>query len=159
MCARRDHGVLTPSECLELLAQVEIGRIALSMDALPAILPVAFALIEGQIHFRSLRNSKTDDAVDNRVVAFESGAYDPEAGAGWSVLVQGMTQAVPESDSLQSPPVPFTPPTESASLEDRYRMIRIQPGTVTGQRMRIMTPRRTIVAAPDVPFLHPSSGD
>ena len=100
MCARRDDdSVLGPSECLELLAQVEIGRIALSMDALPVILPVAFALIDDQVHFWSMRDSKVDAAVDNRVVAFESGAYEPEAGTGWSVLIQGMTQVVHGSDS------------------------------------------------------------
>ncbi len=136
-------GCLTPSECLELLAQVEIGRIALSMDALPVILPVAFALIDDQVHFRSIRDSKMDAAVDNRVVAFESGAYEPETGTGWSVLVQGMTQAVHESDSLWSPASPFPSPSPSASLEDRYRMIRIQPGAVTGQRIRIMSPTGT----------------
>ena len=127
MSARRDDGVLTPWECLDLLAQVEIGRIALSIDALPVILPVAFALIDDQVHFWSRRNSKLDAAVDNRVVAFESGAYEPAGGTGWSVLVQGLTQAVQESDSLWFRASPFPPTSQLATSEDRYRMIRIQP--------------------------------
>ncbi len=159
MSANRDDGVLTRSECLELLAQVEIGRIALSMDALPVILPVAFALIDDDVHFWSMRDSKLDAAVDNRVVAFESGAYEPETGTGWSVLLQGLTQAVHESDSLWSPASPFPSPSPSATSEDRYRMIRIQPGSVTGQRIRIMSPTATTASAVDIPFLHLSSGD
>ncbi|MGB7052578.1 MAG: pyridoxamine 5'-phosphate oxidase family protein [Acidimicrobiales bacterium] len=156
---RRDDPVLTPSECLQLLAQAEVGRIAVSMDALPVIIPVAFAVIDDQVHFRSIRDSKMDAAVDHRVVAFESGAYAPEEGTGWSVLVQGMTQAVDESDSLWSPASPFPPTTPSASSEERYRMIRIQPASVTGRRMRIMSSTGTTIGATDVPFLYLSSGD
>jgi uncharacterized protein len=156
VCARRDDdSVLGPSECLELLAQVEIGRIALSMDALPVILPVAFALIDDQVHFWSMRDSKVDAAVDNRVVAFESGAYEPEAGTGWSVLIQGMTQVVHGSDSTASP----VHPSKWDISEDRHRMIRIQPRVFTGQRIRTMSPTATTDAAPDVPFLHLSNGD
>ena len=156
MSARRDDAVLGPSECLELLAQVEIGRIALSVDALPVILPVAFALVDEQIHFWSMQDSKLDAAVDNRVVAFESGAFEPEAGTGWSVLIQGMTQVLHESDSTTAP---FQPPSQWDTSEDRHRMIRIQPRVITGQRILIMSPTPTSDAAPDVPFLHLSSRD
>jgi uncharacterized protein len=159
MSANSDEGVLTRSECLELLAQVEIGRIALSMDALPVILPVAFALIDDDVHFWSMRDSKLDVAVDNRVVAFESGAYEPETGTGWSVLLQGLTQAVHESDSLGSSASPFPSPSPSVISDDQYRMIRIQPASVTGQRIRIMSPTATTATAMDIPFLHLSSGD
>jgi uncharacterized protein len=138
MSARGDD-VLTPSECLALLTQVEIGRIALSIDALPVIIPVAFAVIDEHVHFWILRDPKLDAAVDNQVVAFESGAYDPEDGTGWSVLVQGMTQAVHRSDPPGSPPPASpAPPERSAASDDRYRMMRIQPGVVTGQRIRTM---------------------
>ncbi len=155
MCAPRDDAVLGPSECLGLLAQVEIGRLALSMDALPVILPVAFALIDDQVHFWSRRDSKLDAAVDNRVVAFESGAYEPEAGDGWSVLIQGMTQVVRESDFTAS----LFKPSQWETSEDRQRMIRIEPRIVTGRRIRIMSPTATIDTGPEVPFLHLSGRD
>ena len=159
MSAGRDENLLTPSECLELLAQVEVGRIALSMDALPVILPVAFAVIDDQVHFRSIRDTKMDAAVDHRVVAFESGAYEPVAGTGWSVLIQGMAQMVDESDPLWSAAAAFRQPSEPTPLDDQHRMVRIRPGLVTGQRIRVTRPTTTTAARPDVPFLHPSSGD
>ena len=39
-----DPQVLAPADCLRLLAGVRLGRVAISVNALPAILPVRFTL-------------------------------------------------------------------------------------------------------------------
>ena len=43
---------LTPEECLLLLDLASVGRIGLSVQALPVILPVNFVMHEGDVIFR-----------------------------------------------------------------------------------------------------------
>jgi nitroimidazol reductase NimA-like FMN-containing flavoprotein (pyridoxamine 5'-phosphate oxidase superfamily) len=43
--------VLSEEECRALLAQCEVGRVAITSGALPSILPVNFALLDGDIVF------------------------------------------------------------------------------------------------------------
>jgi hypothetical protein len=81
--------VLTTAECLQLLATVSLGRVALSHRALPMILPVHFAMLDDRIVVHSMVGTTLDRTTDNTVVAFEAegpaGASDPS----WSVVVHG----------------------------------------------------------------------
>ena len=47
-----DVGALTVEECHRYLATPGLGRLAVSVRALPAILPVRFVLDRGEILFR-----------------------------------------------------------------------------------------------------------
>jgi hypothetical protein len=76
-------------ECLSLLGSATIGRLALSVRALPVVLPVSFALTADGILIRTTADSRLDQACDQAVVAFEVDGFDPVRQAGWSVLVQG----------------------------------------------------------------------
>jgi uncharacterized protein len=81
--------VLTPAECMHLLASVTIGRVALSHRALPMILSVQYALVEHGIVIHTTSGTTLDLATDDTVVAFEAegpaGALEP----AWSVVVHG----------------------------------------------------------------------
>ena len=87
---------LTADECLTLLTSVPVGRVGLSIDALPVVLPVNFAVIDGNIVFRTVAGTKFDAATTGAVLAFEADRYAPSDPSGWSVLVQGV--AVPVTD-------------------------------------------------------------
>jgi nitroimidazol reductase NimA-like FMN-containing flavoprotein (pyridoxamine 5'-phosphate oxidase superfamily) len=60
---------LDRDECLRLLATVPVGRIGLSIGALPAILPVNFAMVGSSIVIRTVVGSKLDAATRHAVVA------------------------------------------------------------------------------------------
>jgi nitroimidazol reductase NimA-like FMN-containing flavoprotein (pyridoxamine 5'-phosphate oxidase superfamily) len=92
--------VLPREECLSLLRRARIGRVAVSVDALPAVLPVNFTLIGEDIVFRTNPGAKMDAALANNVVAFEADDVDPVYQTGWSVLVQGMAREVIEPDQV-----------------------------------------------------------
>ena len=77
------------AECLRLLESAAVGRLALSVRALPVVLPVNFALMSDGILIRTGAGTKLDQACDRAVVAFEVDGFDPIAKVGWSVLVQG----------------------------------------------------------------------
>jgi len=81
--------VLDRHECLELLSAASLGRVALSMGALPAVLPVSFCLMDDQIVFYTGAGSKLAAALEETVVAFEVDDFDSFTGDGWSVNVVG----------------------------------------------------------------------
>ncbi len=80
---------LAEDECMRLLRSAAIGRLALSVRALPVVLPVNFALASDGIVIRTGAGTKLDQACDHAVVAFEVDGFDPITQTGWSVLVQG----------------------------------------------------------------------
>ena len=109
---RRDHSshagsmlidegleLLEETEALRLLAHGEIGRVGVTMGALPAIFPVNYRLIDGCVVFRSSPGSKMSAAASGAVVAFEVDDYNAADRSGWSVLVVGPSEVVHDLDA------------------------------------------------------------
>lgn len=96
------HGleVLSADECWALLRQTPIGRLAFVHEGGPVVLPVSFGVIGHQIAFRSARGAKMGAAQMNRPVAFEVDRWDADTLSGWSVLVEGLADAVYEDDEI-----------------------------------------------------------
>ena len=68
-----DQGLelLSEEQCRQLLAGGEVGRVGITIGALPAIFPVNYRVIDGSIHFWTAPGSKMSAAVAGAVVAFE----------------------------------------------------------------------------------------
>ena len=81
---------LTRKECYQLLASVNVGRLAVAIgpDTGPIVLPVNFALDGEGIVFRTGPGTKRR-AIRGREVSFEVDVIDPFHRTGWSVLVRG----------------------------------------------------------------------
>ena len=92
--------VLSREECLTLLATVPIGRVGVTINALPAVLPVNFAVLDGDIVFRTVDGTKFHAAAAGNVVAFEVDSYHPEGMSGWSVVVPGVSLVVTDPSEL-----------------------------------------------------------
>ena len=90
--------ILDEADCWRLLGQVPIGRVAVTLGALPAIFPVNYALDGDSIVFRTGEGTKLAAATQRAVVAFEVDRFDPMEHTGWSVLVVGMARAVTDDD-------------------------------------------------------------
>jgi nitroimidazol reductase NimA-like FMN-containing flavoprotein (pyridoxamine 5'-phosphate oxidase superfamily) len=86
--------VMTREECLALLASIPVGRIGLSIGALPVVLPVNFVVAGDEIIIRTAEGSKLDAALQHAVVAFEADEFDPLSHSGWSVLVRGTSRVL-----------------------------------------------------------------
>jgi uncharacterized protein len=80
---------LTREECMTLLAGASFGRVGISVDALPAILPVTITLIDDSVVFRTVPGTKLALAAAGSILAVEVDRYEPSADGGWSVLVRG----------------------------------------------------------------------
>jgi nitroimidazol reductase NimA-like FMN-containing flavoprotein (pyridoxamine 5'-phosphate oxidase superfamily) len=102
--------VLDRDACLHLLASAPIGRVGLSVDALPVVLPVNFALDADaeRIVLRTAEGAKLRAALAGSVVAFQADHFDPMSHTGWSVLVRGSSRVLgegPELDRLRRLPL------------------------------------------------------
>jgi len=81
--------VLTADECRRLLASKRIGRLALTVDALPCVLPVQYEMVGGGLLLRTPGHHEVRAGLDGEVVGFEADDLDLEHGVGWCVSVTG----------------------------------------------------------------------
>lgn len=146
-----DHqglGVLTRGQCLRLLSGIRIGRVVVSLGALPAAFPVNFALLDDDVVFRTATGTKLSAALDEAVVAFQGDRIDPIRCSGWSVLLQGPASIVTAPEELERARTlrirPWAP-------GDRPHFVRIRSEVVSGRRLPI-DHDSVAVAAP--PALH-----
>lgn len=91
---------LSRARCLDLLATTRLGRVGVSVRALPVILPVTYAVIGETVVFRTAPGSKLTAAVHRSVVAFEADRGDLCGAWGWSVLVQGVASEITDAAQL-----------------------------------------------------------
>jgi uncharacterized protein len=125
---------LAPGECLRLLASVTVGRLGVTIDALPAVLPVNFVMSEGAVVFRTVPGTKLDAATAGAVVAFEVDANGTaDSPGGWSVLVRGIAREVTDlSELAKARELPLEPWAWDRGAD---RFVRIEPTVLTGRRI------------------------
>jgi nitroimidazol reductase NimA-like FMN-containing flavoprotein (pyridoxamine 5'-phosphate oxidase superfamily) len=123
---------LSRGDCLGLLGSAAVGRVGISIDAMPAVLPVNFALHEQTIVFRSGPGTKLSAATCGAVVAFEADGYDAEGHTGWSVMVRGVAHEITDAALLEQV---RTLPLDSWALGDHAdHFVSIETTLVTGRR-------------------------
>jgi uncharacterized protein len=132
----RSFEILSEDECLDLLEEGWLGRVAVTMGALPAIFPVNYCAEDGAIYFLTGQGTKLAAAVRSAVVAFEVDEADIGSRQGWSVLVIGRAQEVhleEAGSSAVSRLGPWAP-------GDRSHLIRICPEFLSGRRISFRPP-------------------
>ncbi|WP_446666350.1 pyridoxamine 5'-phosphate oxidase family protein [Flexivirga sp. B27] len=124
---------LTVSECWALARSAPVGRLAVVIDGEPDVFPVNHVVDHGTIVIRTGVGTKLRGA-DHHVVAFEIDGYDAARAEAWSVVVKGIARSVDglheTIDALQLPIFPWQGGPKPFFL-------RIEPGTVTGRRVRV----------------------
>ncbi|MFI7413491.1 pyridoxamine 5'-phosphate oxidase family protein [Streptomyces sp. NPDC049627] len=125
---------LDRQECLRLLAKVPIGRVVYTRQALPAVLPVNFALdTDASVLLRTSPDSDLVRAIDGVVVAFEADEFDADTRSGWSVVVTGRATVVTDPGELER--LSEVGPTSWMPLRDPV-FVRIESEMVTGRELR-----------------------
>jgi nitroimidazol reductase NimA-like FMN-containing flavoprotein (pyridoxamine 5'-phosphate oxidase superfamily) len=85
---------LSKSDAVALLSTIPVGRVVFTVGALPAIVPVAFAVHDDAIMMRTSSRSRLARAAPGGVLAFEVDDVDPVTRTGWSVVVTGVASVV-----------------------------------------------------------------
>lgn len=123
---------LSRTDAITMLRSASVGRVGVTISALPAILPVNYEVLDEAIVFWTAAGTKLDAAVRNRVVAFEVDATDPHAKTGWSVLVVGRAHDVTDPVALDRAHALRLDAWAPGPLD---RLVRIPLEIVTGRRI------------------------
>jgi uncharacterized protein len=79
--------------CRAALATADLGRLAVVIEALPAIRPVRYVLHDDRLVFRVRSLSRLRGAAGDHVVAFQADRTESPASA-WTVQVHGLCEEV-----------------------------------------------------------------
>jgi uncharacterized protein len=123
--------ILDRATCVQLLGSAHVGRIGLSMGALPVVLPVNFTMLDDDVLVRTAPGSKLEAAATNAVVAFEADKFDAIYHCGWSVLVQGVATEI--TDPLELEQAGRAPLTPWSGVNGHY--LRVGTQIVSGRRL------------------------
>ncbi|GAB3417561.1 pyridoxamine 5'-phosphate oxidase family protein [Flindersiella endophytica] len=124
--------ILERDECLALAATGSIGRVVFTEQALPAITPVSFALMDGSIYLKASEGSKLANATNGSVVAFEVDDFDTEFKRGWSVVFVGKATPVSEPARLREL---SGLPLRGWDAHNSHRLIEVKIELVNGRRL------------------------
>ncbi len=100
---------IDPDDCIALLATTDLGRVGLTIDALPAIRPIRYAIQGNHLVFRAARPSRLQRAAAGQIVAFQADHGGAESGVGWTVHVLGQCNEIiseREIEQLELLPLP-----------------------------------------------------
>jgi uncharacterized protein len=84
--------ILSRPQCLTILRNQSVGRVAISLRALPAIAPVAYVLLGDELVFGPQAGSGELVAPEGNVVAFQVDDIDPATGGGCNVVAVGVVR-------------------------------------------------------------------
>jgi nitroimidazol reductase NimA-like FMN-containing flavoprotein (pyridoxamine 5'-phosphate oxidase superfamily) len=124
---------LSTQECETLLANHWFGRVAVWAGEHPAVLPVLYALLDGDVVIRTAPGEKLIAATLGEEVVFEIDGVEPARRTGWSVNVVGRAERVVDRREHER--------VEALGLEAwagdyRNEYIRLRTQRVTGRRIR-----------------------
>jgi nitroimidazol reductase NimA-like FMN-containing flavoprotein (pyridoxamine 5'-phosphate oxidase superfamily) len=127
-----DNGleILSPAECWDLLRRARIGRVAVTIGALPAIFPVNFTILHDRIVFLTGEGTKLRAALQHAVVAFQ--VDDVDGSSGWSVMAVGLVEEITDPDELRAAEHLDLRPLAGG---DRSHYVTIRPEFLSGRRI------------------------
>lgn len=121
-------------QCWALMGTHGVGRIAVTLDDGPAILPVNYLVTDGDIAFRTSPDAAPSEAAGAEI-AFEVDHIDDAFSQGWSVLAVGGARKVTEPDAVaRLERLAYSEPWAGG---DRDLWIVLTPARVTGRRILV----------------------
>jgi uncharacterized protein len=127
--------ILSDQECLRLLESTHIGRVGICLGAVPAVLPVNYRVVGGDVMFLTGPGIKLDAAMRGQSVAFEVDEIDVVQERGWSVLVVGPLVEVGPVSRTRAEALGLYP----WAAGRRQHLIRLRPEMVSGRRILAAT--------------------
>jgi hypothetical protein len=121
---REDEHEITTADCWALLRSRWIGRVSLSLNALPTILPVEYCVSHDELYFCLGHYRVPRQAVANTVVGFAADVIDETAHQGWTVHVQGRSNLA-RSD------------TQTCGTHQNGQIVHVAPEIIHGQTLEL----------------------
>jgi uncharacterized protein len=118
------------AECLDLLAEHQVGRVAYCDDRGPVVFPVNYVVDQDTILIQISPHSNLAGRLRGAPASFELDEFDAYTETGWSVLVRGRASYVEHGD---------LPPDENRphawAEGQRTLHVRITPDDISGRRL------------------------
>jgi nitroimidazol reductase NimA-like FMN-containing flavoprotein (pyridoxamine 5'-phosphate oxidase superfamily) len=122
--------VLSEGECLELLNETSVGRVAWNEPEGPIVLPVNYTMDGSSVIFRTALDGSVARQLHLGFASFQIDEHDEFTQTGWSVLVRGVLSCV-EARQREIDDSKVMPWAEG----DRHFAMRITPLRITGRRI------------------------
>ncbi|WP_031077891.1 helix-turn-helix domain-containing protein [Streptomyces sp. NRRL S-118] len=119
-------------ECWQLLGSNGVGRVGVATETGPAILPVNYLVLGGDVAYRTSPDAAPAGAAGHEV-AFEVDRIDDAFSRGWSVLVVGEARAVTEPHAVERLETHSRSTPWAGGVRELW--ITVTPGRVTGRRI------------------------
>ena len=116
---------------MELLGSVSLCRVGVTIDALPAILPVGFVLSGDLLLIGSAGGPTLRAALSDAVLAVEADRIDEADHSGWSVLVRGRSFEVTDPAQIAAATALGLP----GSSGDAGHLVAVHAHSVSGRRI------------------------
>jgi Pyridoxamine 5'-phosphate oxidase len=135
---------LSERECWELLATASVGQLALSIRALPVIVPVQYFLGGRRLAVCVGHHALPERALAETIIAFAADSIDPVTRSGWAVQVQGRS-VIPRRLRID---------TDCGWPAASAQVVEIEPAIINGHRMHLCPFIDTLLSAgPKLPTI------
>jgi hypothetical protein len=125
---------LSEKECVDLLRETSVGRIAFVVDDFPVALPVNYRVVEQDDRILVLLRTEPGNVIDAAPlrVAFQIDGVDYYRRGGWSVLVRGTLRHLDATEIADVGAIADPDPWLS---HGRDSWLVVDPVSVTGRRL------------------------
>lgn len=127
---------LSDEECVTLLANHFFGRVAVWSGEHPAVLPVLYGMLDGDVVIRTAPGEKLVAAVLGEEVVFEIDGVEPARRTGWSVNIVGRAERIVDHREKERASQLGIEPW-AGDYRDEY--IRLRAAHTSGRRIRADT--------------------
>lgn len=127
---------ITPDECLELLSQTTVGRLAVIVENHPDIFPVNYVVDHGSIIFRTGIGTKFRSTMRDSC-ALEIDGFDAGSGKAWSVVVRGTAHLMVDRQEKAAADALHLDPWQPGR---KSHYLRLTLDAVTGRRFTATRP-------------------
>ena len=128
--------VIDRTECLQLLGEHVLGRLAVNEGSAPLVLPVNYGLAGDRVVIRTATGTKLDAV--HRPVCFEVDDFDRAGRSGWSVVVRGRLVEVLPEDRVRWEQMSVLP--EPWAEGEKDHVLCIEPTVISGRRIANISP-------------------
>jgi hypothetical protein len=127
-----DNNHFDDDQCLALLGRAQLGRIALSLRAMPVVIPVRYTLNNGDLLFTASGDELTR-ALHGNIAALQADGFEEDRGQRWTVFATGPVRRVEGVEDLGLVSASWPLPPGTAMGEGG--LFRLKPAIFSGRWM------------------------
>jgi uncharacterized protein len=125
--------ILDRDECFRLAGRARLGRLSVTRQALPLIVPMAYGLVDWSPVFRVGPGAVREAASRTSVCCFEVDAAHPDWSWAWSVAMIGPITLIDDVAMLARIDALDLPAWSHGDEPDAARYARFEPTIVSGR--------------------------